>query len=245
MSVSAISIWVGRKVALLGAIGGVCGAGVHVTGVCLDYAGQAVQWTGGTVVAGGEYIELGGRKIFETEDKILTAFSSTIQGMEDDFARSRGYAPMIGSYIVDEARASHGDIKRWIDEASFRHYRESGVSEKEFKRVYRSVVLNESTHNSDALSKKGAVGVAQIMAVNIETCNLSSVKDLINPEINIDCGAKILAAAFKAAKGDIRGALALYNWGYLPGSIDKRTGKPRVMPAETKKYIEDVINSMV
>jgi soluble lytic murein transglycosylase-like protein len=70
------------------------------------------------------------------------------------------------------------------------------------------------------------------------------VKDLIHPEINIDCGAQIFAAALRQSKGDIRGALSLYNWGYLPGAIDKKTGKPRVMPAETVKYINDVMGDI-
>ena len=244
MSISATSAWVGRKVALLGAVGGLGIGATHVTGLALDATGRAVQWTGEVVSSGGEYIELGGRKIFETEEKIFATFSSTIRGMEEDFARSRGYAPMIGSYLVDEAKATHSDIKRWVDEAAFRHYPRSGITEKKFRSLYRSVVLNESSHNSDTLSKKGALGVAQIMSVNIETCNLTSVKDLMHPETNIDCGAQILAANLKTSGGDLRGALSLYNWGYLPGSIDKRTGKPRIMPAETKKYIEDVIRSM-
>jgi len=242
MSISALSFWIGRKAIMVGAVGVGLGAATHATGVVLDLAGSAVQYAGGAVVSGGEYIERGGQRIFQAERDLLAKGRSTIQGVKDDFARENGYAPMIGSYIVDEGRASHGDIKRWVENAAVRyHARGTGLTENQFRRLYASIVLNESTHNSDALSKKGAIGVAQVMPLNIETCNLKSVKDLIEPESNVDCGGQILAANLRTAKGDISVALALYNWGYVPGSIDKKTGKPRIMPEETKKYIAAVI----
>lgn len=199
-----------------------------------------IEWAFYSMIGGALGLHCTAVAVFKAEDFLSDHYRSTKAAIIDDIARNNGYAPMIGSYVVNEAKASRGDIERYIADASFRHYQKSGKTLNEFKRLLSSVVLNESVHNSDALSKAGALGLGQVMSFNVGMCGLNNAKDLINPESNIDCSAQILASNLKTAKGDEAGALSLYNWGYLPGSKDKK-GIARAMPAETKKYIGAVL----
>lgn len=191
------------------------------------------KWTS-ILSAGLLSLHYGAVGVFKAEDYIEDTFKRTKAAIIDDIAISNGYAPKVGNYTVDEARASLDDIRVYIDDAAQRHFKKSRLTLTQFKKLLASVVLNESTHLSDALSEAGAVGLGQVMPFNTKICGLKTTKQLIDPETNVDCAAQILAANLSSTKGDIDGALALYNWGKLPG------GKNGPLPAETAKYIRDV-----
>jgi hypothetical protein len=84
-------------------------------------------------------------------------------------------------------------------------------------------------------SKKGAIGVMQITPATGQDMKLSE-EDLRNPDVNIDAGVKILKKHLNKYPDDPRLALVAYNYG--PSSDFFSGGE---LPAETKKYIKDVI----
>lgn len=100
--------------------------------------------------------------------------------------------------------------------------------------LFRAVIKAESAQDHDALSRKGALGLGQVMPFHVDTCNLKSARALLEPASNLLCAAKILKSNLNKAKGDKRMALSLYNWGKMPG-------KNGAMPEETKNYINTVI----
>jgi hypothetical protein len=84
-------------------------------------------------------------------------------------------------------------------------------------------------------SKKGAIGVMQITPATGQDMKLSE-EDLRNPDVNIDAGVRILKKHLNKYPDDPRLALVAYNYG--PSSDFFSGGE---LPAETKKYIKDVI----
>lgn len=172
--------------------------------------------------------------VFTAEDAASSAFQRTKAAIVHDIATANGYAPMVGSYLVDEAKASRGDIEQYVDDAAFRNYKKSTLTLTQFKKFMRAVVLNESAHSSDALSLAGAIGLGQIMPFNVKICGFGNAKQLVDPESNIECTAVILSTLLQRTKGNLDDALSLYNWGKLPG------GKNGPLPAETRKYIAAV-----
>ncbi|MBK5275160.1 MAG: lytic transglycosylase domain-containing protein [Desulfuromonadales bacterium] len=88
----------------------------------------------------------------------------------------------------------------------------------------------ESGFRTNAISKKGAIGVMQVMPSNAKGV------DLTIPGDNIRRGAQYMASLLKMYDGDTDKALAAYNFG--PGNVGKYgMGK---LPKETQKYIRDV-----
>jgi soluble lytic murein transglycosylase-like protein len=100
--------------------------------------------------------------------------------------------------------------------------------------LIKSVMHVESAFNAAALSRKGAIGLMQLMP---ETARDMGVKDPFDPIENIGGGVRYLAFLLSRYGGDKVKALAAYNAG--PGAVDKYGGVPPF--AETRQYVRDVL----
>jgi soluble lytic murein transglycosylase-like protein len=103
-------------------------------------------------------------------------------------------------------------------------------------RFLRSIAAAESGYRQDAVSKKGAVGVMQLMP---ETARLLNANPN-DPGQNVDAGARYLLDLLVKYKDDpyqVRKAIAAYNAG--PGAVDRYDGVPPY--PETMRYVEKVI----
>ncbi|MFH1351756.1 MAG: lytic transglycosylase domain-containing protein [Pseudomonadota bacterium] len=76
--------------------------------------------------------------------------------------------------------------------------------------LVKAVIMAESGYNPEAVSKKGAVGLMQLMPA---TANALGVEDLYNPEHNIHGGVKYLKQLLRQFEGDLRLAIAAYQVG--------------------------------
>ncbi len=100
--------------------------------------------------------------------------------------------------------------------------------------LIKAVICVESGFNPEAVSKKGARGLMQIMPVNDK--NLS-VKDPFNPSQNIMGGTLYLKNLLKKYKYQLPLALAAYNAG--PQAVDRYK---RIPPyRETQDYVRKVM----
>lgn len=98
----------------------------------------------------------------------------------------------------------------------------------------KAIVKAESDFNAKAVSKKDARGLMQLLP---ETARLLGVKDIHDPEENIEGGIKHLSELMKSFPDDIRLAVAAYNagskavlkYGAVPPYPETRTYVKRVM----------------
>lgn len=115
---------------------------------------------------------------------------------------------------------------RYIDEAATLH----GVDFQLLKAVIRA----ESAFDPKAVSKKGALGLMQIMPENLDSFR---IYDPFDPWQNIMGGTRYLKALIQRFDGQVPLALAAYNAG--PRAVDTHRGIPPFQ--ETEEYVRRVM----
>lgn len=101
--------------------------------------------------------------------------------------------------------------------------------------LVKAVVRAESGYNPKAVSRKGAMGLMQLMP---ETANLFECENPFDPESNIRTGIKYLKYLMNYFKNDIELALAAYNAG--PKNVIKY-GYSIPPFSETRTYVKRVL----
>lgn len=100
--------------------------------------------------------------------------------------------------------------------------------------LVRALVKVESNFNPDALSRKGAMGLMQLMP---QTAVEMNVRNTFNPNENIDGGVKYLRYLIDRYEGNLSLALAAYNsgetavkkWGTVPPYRETQNYVQRIM----------------
>jgi soluble lytic murein transglycosylase-like protein len=115
---------------------------------------------------------------------------------------------------------------KFISEASQKH----GVSFA----ILKAIVKVESDFNPTAVSKKGAMGLMQIMPENFKALR---VKNPFNPRENIMAGAWYFKQLLNRFDGKLHLALAAYNAG--PDNVSRSQTIPPIR--ETELYVKKVI----
>jgi soluble lytic murein transglycosylase-like protein len=117
------------------------------------------------------------------------------------------------------------DIDAAIDEAAARHHVDPSL--------VRSVVKVESNFNPNAVSRKGAMGLMQLMPSTARSLNVSNPFD---PAQNVDAGVRHLRKLLDSYGGDVRLTLAAYNAG--SGAVARSAGVPHFR--ETQDYVRRI-----
>jgi hypothetical protein len=123
--------------------------------------------------------------------------------------------------------ASSGDIDSAIEQAAARHNVDPNL--------VRAVVKVESNFNPNAVSRKGAMGLMQLMP---STARQLKVRNPFDPEQNVDAGVRHLKQLLESYDGDIKLTLAAYNAG--AGAVARSSGVPHY--AETQNYVRRITN---
>ncbi len=97
-----------------------------------------------------------------------------------------------------------------------------------------SVIHYESGYNPHAVSKKGALGLMQLMP---DTAQQLGVRNSFDPAQNVQGGAAYLRQLLDLYHGDAQKALAAYNAG--PGRVQQYKGVPPYR--ETQAYVAGII----
>jgi len=101
--------------------------------------------------------------------------------------------------------------------------------------LVRAVIKVESNFNSNAVSRKGAMGLMQLMPA---TAKSLKVKNPFDPDQNVDAGVRHLKQLLENYGGDVNLTLAAYNAG--SGAVARSSGIPRY--AETQNYVRRITN---
>jgi soluble lytic murein transglycosylase-like protein len=103
--------------------------------------------------------------------------------------------------------------------------------------LVESVARVESNFRPDAVSRKGALGVMQLMPATARAL----AADPHDTAQNIDAGARLLRELLIKYEGNVVKALAAYNAG--ANAVDRYRGMPPY--AETQDYVDKVIRAYV
>jgi soluble lytic murein transglycosylase-like protein len=120
---------------------------------------------------------------------------------------------------------SQQEIDAAIDQAASRHNVDPSL--------VRAVIKVESNFNPNAVSRKGAMGLMQLMP---QTARLLNVSNPFDPEQNVDAGVRQLKQLMENYGGDVKLTLAAYNAG--PGAVARSAGVPHY--AETRQYVKRI-----
>lgn len=101
--------------------------------------------------------------------------------------------------------------------------------------LVRAVVKVESNFNPNAVSRKGAMGLMQLMP---STARQLRVQNPFDPEQNVDAGVRHLKQLLESYGGDVKLTLAAYNAG--SGAVARSAGIPHF--AETQNYVRRITN---
>ena len=96
------------------------------------------------------------------------------------------------------------------------------------------MIKHESNFNPKAISPAGAKGLMQLMP---DTATELGVRNVFDPEENLDAGVRYISQLLHKYDGDVNKALAAYNWG--PRRVDKH-GIDN-LPTETRNYLQRIL----
>jgi soluble lytic murein transglycosylase-like protein len=148
---------------------------------------------------------------------------------------ARSAASEVNTYLGDETKNhqvlnrafTQQDIDAAIDQAAARHNVDPSL--------VRSVVKVESNFNPNAVSRKGAMGLMQLMPSTARSLNVSNPFD---PAQNVDAGVRHLRRLLDNYGGNVQLSLAAYNAG--SGAVARSAGVPRFR--ETQNYVRRITN---
>jgi hypothetical protein len=103
--------------------------------------------------------------------------------------------------------------------------------------LIKAVIHAESGYNPNAVSRKGASGLMQLMP---GTARSLKVSNSLDPKDNVEGGVKYLRFLLDTFRGDVSLALAAYNAGL--NKVAKFGGIPPY--AETRNYVNRVLSYM-
>ncbi len=146
---------------------------------------------------------------------------------------ARSAASEVNTYLDGKAQShqtlnrafTQEDIDAAIDEAAARHNVDPSL--------VRSVVKVESNFNPNAVSRKGAMGLMQLMPSTARSLNVSNPFD---PAQNVDAGVRHLRKLLDSYGGNVRLSLAAYNAGV--GAVARSAGIPHFR--ETQNYVRRI-----
>ena len=188
--------------------------------IAVPYAGAEIA-----VMASGKILYI---DRYHREDELVTLYLS--EGGEVTVAHE-----LVANIVPNEIAPERGlsalpllpHLSFLIEPAAARHGLDS--------RLVAAVIWVESSGDPNAVSRKGAQGLMQLMP---ETARQLGVTDALDPNENVEGGTQYLKRQLDDHDGDLSLALAAYNAG--PRAVARYGGVPPY--PETQKYVRRVLD---
>ncbi len=213
------------------------GARVGAITPTTDESGRKIYVNGDTV--SGDGVSTGSRAGMSTLGSPLVYWSVTEHRFKPVptsgavMRAARSAASEVNTYLDGRAQThqtlnrafTQQDIDAAIEQAAARHNVDPSL--------VRSVVKVESNFNPNAVSRKGAMGLMQLMPSTARSLNVSNPFD---PQQNVDAGVRHLRKLLDSYGGNVRLSLAAYNAG--SGAVARSAGVPHFR--ETQNYVRRI-----
>ena len=129
------------------------------------------------------------------------------------------------SFLRGNLPASPQEVDAAIEQAAARHNVDPNL--------VRSVIKVESNFNPNAVSRKGAMGLMQLMPSTARSLHVTNPFD---PQQNVDAGVRHLKQLLESYGGNVKLSLAAYNAG--AGAVARSSGIPHF--SETQNYVRRI-----
>jgi soluble lytic murein transglycosylase-like protein len=169
-------------------------------------------------------VDENGKRVFVNEDLPATRRAGASAATRRAGASSSANAVRANA----PARPSKEELERLVHDIAERH--------KLDPVLVKAVIEAESNWNPDAISHKGAQGLMQLVP---GTAGDLGVKNVFDPEQNIEAGVRHLRMLLEKYDGDLDKALAAYNAG--AGAVDRAGGVPNYR--ETRNYVRRITDN--
>jgi hypothetical protein len=163
-----------------------------------------------------------GKLVFVNGDSPKTRGGSTISSTTGALRASSAFAT---DTAADALGANDGRLDRIVRDAAARHQVDPAL--------VKAVISTESGWNPHAVSRKGAVGLMQLIPGTAQRFGVGNPYD---PAQNVEGGTTYLKALLDRYNGDLSKTLAAYNAG--EHAVDANRGVPPYW--ETQRYVQKV-----
>jgi len=143
------------------------------------------------------------------------------------FSAQVGANGAVSSTAAGGGSTERGELRKLVHAVSSEH----GVDPK----LIDALVVIESGYDPRAVSRKGAMGLMQLMP---ETAKRLNVENPFNPAENVRGGVREFSRLVRRYSGNLQLALAAYNAG--EGAVARYRGVPPF--AETRSYISKILS---
>ena len=154
----------------------------------------------------------------------MKAARQAAQEVSNYVAKAPAWRGVTTSGVKPESQPS-ADVDSLIQTAATRH----GVDPN----LVRAIVRVESNFNPKAVSRKGAMGLMQLMP---GTARSLSVTNAFDPNQNVDAGVRHFKSLLDSYHGNVELSLAAYNAG--SGAVRRNNGVPPYR--ETQAYVRKI-----
>lgn len=151
------------------------------------------------------------------------------------FVDENGVVHLTDTPQGEKTEVAHSDSAATADDADYFSLVKTTASRYSLDpSLIHAVIKTESNYNRYAVSRKGAMGLMQLMP---STAQELGVKDPFHPGENIEGGTRYLRYLLEAFNWDLTLALAAYNCG--PEPVRKYGNVPPIK--ETREYVRKVL----
>ncbi|HVH89666.1 MAG TPA: lytic transglycosylase domain-containing protein [Terriglobales bacterium] len=133
-----------------------------------------------------------------------------------------------GLTVINPGSAPPGGAQ-WIDNI----VQQAAMQHEVDPNLVRAIIKVESNFNPHAVSRKGAMGLMQLMPSTAKSLNVSNPYD---PAQNVDAGVRHFKQLLDSYNGNVELSLAAYNAG--SGAVHRSRGVPKY--TETRNYVKRI-----
>jgi len=166
------------------------------------------------------------RQAARKDSRFMAAGNALLTASQQVQNQPSGFRPPATTYAAPGAnQADSALIDNIVQQAAMRHDVDPNL--------VRAIIKVESNFNPHAVSRKGAMGLMQLMPSTAQSLNVTNPYD---PAQNVDAGVRHFKQLLDSYHGNVELSLAAYNAG--SGAVHRSRGVPRY--PETRNYVKKI-----